>query len=136
MSAVLLDTCAVIWLAFGDPIRSDALASIRAAQAANAAIVSPITAWEVGTKVAKGRLELDLAPEEWFERFIALPGVCLVDLAPRLLIASTMLPSQPPGDPADRILIATARAISVPIVTRDQKILSYATAGHVRAVPC
>lgn len=136
MSAVLLDTCAAIWLAFGDPVRPDALATIRTAQAMGAAFVSPITAWEVGTKVAKGRLDLDLAPEEWFERFLGLPGVRLADLTPRLLIASTALPGQPPGDPADRIVIATARALDAPVVTRDRLILPYAAAGHVRAVRC
>jgi len=136
VSAIVLDTCAVIWLAFGDPIDARALAAVRAAQAADAAFVSPITAWEVGTKVAKGRLELDLEPEAWFERFMALPGVRLAELTPRLLIASTALPGRPPNDPADRIVIATARAMDAPVITRGRRILPYAAAGHVQAVRC
>jgi PIN domain nuclease of toxin-antitoxin system len=136
VSAVILDTCAVIWLAFGDPLEGQALAMIRAAREADAAFVSPITAWEIGTKVAKGRLDLDLEPEAWFDRSIALPGVRLADLAPRILIASTALPGRPPADPADRIIVATARAIGVAVVTRDRQILPYAAAGHVRAVRC
>lgn len=135
-AAVVLDTCAVVWLAFGDPIRDEALAAIRAAQAVDAAFVSPITAWEIGMKVAKGRLELDVEPGAWFERFAALPGVRLAELSPRVLIASTALPSQPPNDPADRIIIATARALGAPVVTRDRQILPYAAAGHVGAVRC
>jgi PIN domain nuclease of toxin-antitoxin system len=136
LSAVVLDTCAVLWLANGDPLERTGLAAIRAAQAAEAAFVSPITAWEIGTKTSKGRLRLDLEPEAWFERFIALPGIRLADLTPRILIASTALPARPPADPADRIVVATARAMEVPVVTRDRQILPYAAAGHVRAVRC
>ena len=136
MSAVLLDTCAVLWLANGDKLRAGAERAIRSAQSVNAAFVSPITAWEIGTKVAEGRLGLDLGPVEWFESFIGLPGVQLAHLTPRLLIASTMLPGHPPADPADRIIIATAREVSAPIVTRDRQILPYAAAGHVAALPC
>lgn len=136
MSAVVLDTCAVLWLANGDPMDAGALAAIRAAQAVDDVLVSPITAWEIGTKVAKGKLELDTEPEAWFERFMALPGTRLAALSPRMLIASTCLPGQPPTDPADRIIIATARGLRVPVVTRDARILPYADAGHVRAVRC
>lgn len=136
MNGVLLDTCAVLWLANGDRLDPGGGEAIRSAQAVNAAFVSPITAWEIGAKVAKRRLALDLGPEEWFERFLRLPGIRLADLTPRLLIASTMLPGQPPGDPADRIVIATARALHVPVVTRDRLILTYAAAGHVGAVRC
>lgn len=136
MSALVLDTCAVLWLANGDWMRPEAFQAIRSAQAANAAFVSPITAWEIGTKVAKGRLGLDADPEAWFERFTSLPGVRLAELTPRLLIASTMLPGQPPGDPADRIVIATARELGAPVATRDRLILPYGDAGHVSVVAC
>jgi PIN domain nuclease of toxin-antitoxin system len=47
-----------------------------------------------------------------------------------------MLPGPVHGDPADRILIATARALDLTIVTRDSAILDYSARGHVRALPC
>jgi PIN domain nuclease of toxin-antitoxin system len=134
--AVILDTCAVLWLANGDPLERSSLATIRAAQAEDTAFISPITAWEIGTKVAKGRLRLDLGPEAWLDRFLDLPGIRLADLTPRVLIASTALPGAPPNDPADRIVVATARAMGAPVVTRDRLILLYAAAGHVQAVRC
>lgn len=136
MSAVVLDTCAVLWLAFGDPMQPTALASIRGAQASVSALVSPISAWEIAVKFAKGRLQLDVDPAAWFERFLQLPGIRLLDLTPQLLISSAMLPGQPPGDPADRIVIATARDVGAPVVTRDRLILAYAAAGYVAAEPC
>jgi PIN domain nuclease of toxin-antitoxin system len=60
----------------------------------------------------------------------------LADGPPRVLIASTRLPGEPPGDPADRIIIATSRALGAPVVTRDARILAYAALGFVRAVRC
>ena len=136
MSAVLLDTCTVLWLANGDPLHKAALDAIRAAQADEAILVSPITAWEIGTKVAKGGLALNDEPEAWFERFLALPGIRLAELSPWVLTASTRLPGAPPRDPADRIILATAMALDVPVVTRDGRILPYAAAGYARALPC
>lgn len=124
---VLLDTCAAIWLMSGDPLASDSRAAIRAAHAGNLGVyVSPFTAWEIGTLVAKGKLHLTLSPEIWFDTLMALPGVRLAELTPRLLIASTALPGTPPTDPADRIITATARLHGYCIATRDDKILSYA----------
>ena len=75
--------------------------------------------------VAKGGIALALTPDLWFERFCDLPGVTLAAMPPSVLVASTILPGQPPGDPADRILIATARAFGYVLVTRDEKILEY-----------
>ena len=115
-------------------------ASRKAIQSAGAAhvgvYVSPFTAWEIGTLIAKQRLQLTLSPEVWFERLLALPGVRLADLTPKILLASTALPGSPPADPADRILAATARVQGHVVVTRDKKLLDYAREGHIRAIAC
>ena len=78
---VLLDTCAVIWLMSRATLAPASLTAIRAAQTASLGVyISPFTAWEIGTLVAKGRLHLTLTPEVWFERVLALPGVRLAGL--------------------------------------------------------
>jgi len=78
---VLLDTCAAIWLMSRATLAPASRAAIRAAQTANLGVyLSPFTAWEIGTLVAKGRLQLTLAPEVWFESVLALPGVRLAGL--------------------------------------------------------
>ena len=134
---VLLDTCAAIWLMNGDPLSPASRTAIRAAREANRGVyLSPFTAWEIGTLVAKGRLQLTLSPEIWFDRLLALPGVRLAPLTPALLIASTALPGDPPSDPADRIIAATARTYGYRVVTRDSKLLDYAAAGHLQAIGC
>jgi PIN domain nuclease of toxin-antitoxin system len=135
--SILLDTCAAIWLMGGDPISEASRKAIRSAGAAHVGVyVSPFTAWEIGTLIAKQRLQLTLSPEVWFERLLALPGVRLADLTPKILLASTALPGSPPADPADRILAATARVLGHVVVTRDKKLLDYAREGHIRAIAC
>jgi PIN domain nuclease of toxin-antitoxin system len=133
----LLDTCAAIWLGNGDPMSSRSRAAIATAQASGAGVhVSPISAWEIATLVARNRLRLALAPEVWFGRLVALPGVRLARMPPELLIASAFLPGMPPRDPADRIIAATARMHDLAIVTRDTELLLYAKAGHIAAIEC
>src|SRR5271157_5984093 len=72
---VLLDTCAAIWLMGGDPLSVPSQTAMRSARTENLGIyLSPFTAWEIGTLVAKGRLHLTLSPEAWFETLLAMPA--------------------------------------------------------------
>jgi len=134
---VLLDTCAALWLMWQDPLSEASLACILSAQKENAGVyVSPFTAWEIGTLVAKQRVHLTLSPELWFDTLLAEPGVRLAPLTPSILLASTALPGNPPSDPTDRIIAATARALDLVIITRDRQMLDYAHQGHLRAIAC
>jgi PIN domain nuclease of toxin-antitoxin system len=134
---VLLDTCAAIWLMNGDPISATSRRSIGAAQAGNLGVyVSPMTAWEIATLVAKNRLQLTLSPEAWFEALLALTGVRLASMPPAVLIASAALPGKPPQDPVDRIIAATGRTFGYAVVTRNGDLMRYAEAGHIEAVAC
>lgn len=85
---------------------------------------------------AKGRFATTLPPRVGFARLLALPGVELADMTPDILISANELPWKVHADPADRILIATARELGLRIVTRDRKILDYADKGHVLAMAC
>lgn len=137
MADYLLDTCAAIWLMNGDPLQDPAETELPLALERNGRlVVSPITAWEIAILSEKKRILLTLRPEIWFRKLCGLPGVRLADLSPSVLIASTTLPGEPPADPADRILIATAREFDYTLVTRDGQILNYAISGHVRAMAC
>lgn len=135
-AGLLLDTCALIWIANGDLISEPARAAIADAERNGRIYVSPISAWEVGTLAAKGRIRLALAAETWFDRVCGAPAVELTDLSVKVLIRSTTLPGTPPADPADRIIISTARELGVPIVTRDKKILAYSGEGWTATLSC
>ena len=137
MPVYLLDTCAVIWIANGDPLREPAASALREAYADGGGLaLSPMTAWEIAMLVAKGKIALSLDPEVWFDRVLALPGVALAAMPPPVLIASCSLPGTPPDDPVDRILAATARTFGYTLVTRDRHLLAYGEEGHLRVMNC
>ncbi len=133
---ILLDTCAALWMSDPGKLNPAAEAELQAAQRGELqAFVSPITAWEVGMLVAKGRLALSSAPLHWFQA-LQEDGLGLAPLNADLLVASSFLPGRLHGDPADRVLAATARSLGCRLMTRDRPLLAYAAAGHIQALPC
>lgn len=86
--------------------------------------------------VAKGRIRSPLSPKAWFDRVLSVGGLKLAPLSTDILADASFLPEPLHGDPADRIIIATARAFDLTIVTRDKLILDYAAQGNVRAIAC
>ena len=134
---LLLDTCAAIWLVNGDPMSANSRAAITAAQTGNMGVyVSPMTAWEIATLVAKNRIYLAHSPEDWFDALLGLTGLRLAAMPPKILIASASLPGLPPKDPVDRIIAATGRIFGYSIITRDGELMLYARAGHIEAIGC
>jgi PIN domain nuclease of toxin-antitoxin system len=137
MIPLLLDTCAVIWLAEAESIAPEASQVLEEAYDAGTGVyVSPITAWEVGLLNSRGRLTLLIKPQLWFERLFEVLNFRLASMSPQLLIASSFLPGSAPRDPADRIMAATAREYGYKLVTRDRLLLDYAEQGHIQAVIC
>lgn len=137
MSPLLLDTCAAIWIAEDAPIATAAAEALDAAvRHATPVLVSAMSAWELGLLVARQRLTLSMAPDAWFRRLLAVPGVAVAPLPPETLIASSFLPGDPPRDPVDRILAATARAGGYSLVTRDRALLAYGERGHLATIEC
>ena len=139
--AVLLDTCAIIWLVNGDPLANSATAAIIHAGSANGVFVSPVSAWEVGllSRPRPGRthtVKFMPDPKTWFARVMAGPGIREASLTPEIAIDASFLPDGLHGDPGDRLLIATARYLGLPIVTRDRGIIAYGRNGHAQVIPC
>ena len=91
--------------------------------------VSIISCWEVAKLVEYGRLKLDRHVGPWIESALAVAGVSLLPLNPQIVVESTQLPQPFHRDPADRLLVATARVLHCPIMTEDSKIAAY---PHVR----
>lgn len=137
MEPLIVDTHLAIWLARDAPVAPAAITALKHAAAKRVPIlVSPISAWEVGLLVSRGRLKLDIPPLVWFERLLATAGIRLAPTPPRILVASSFLPGQPPNDPADRIIAATARELGATLLTRDRLLLHYAEQGHLKTIAC
>src|ERR1700712_4839829 len=137
MPPLLLDTHAVIWLFEDMSLVPKAMSAIEAAYRDNTPLlVSPITAWEIGQLVSLNRIGLSATPHRWFARVLATPGMQLAEMSPDILIASSLLPGKPPRDPADRILLATARDLGATLVTRDRELLRYGDEGLGSTLGC
>jgi PIN domain nuclease of toxin-antitoxin system len=94
--------------------------------------ISAISCWEIAKLVEYNRLELPLPLDEWFEKALNYPGIQLFNLTPEIAIESTRLPGKFHRDPADQIIVATARLHDCPIITSDRKILDYSYVDTIK----
>jgi PIN domain nuclease of toxin-antitoxin system len=120
---IVLDTAAWIWRA-SDPERLTTRVR-RAIDEADRVLVSAISVWEVAMLVARRRIQLDRAVEQWVSIALALPKVQLAPLDPAIAVRSTKLPGEFHPDPADRIIVATALESGAIVITPDERIRSY-----------
>lgn len=138
-AAILLDRCAAIWLASGETISAYSRECILAAGTVEGIYISPVTAWEIGmlSRPRPGQrkpLQFLPDPKAWYGRLISGPGIRQANLTADIAIESSRLPGNPPTDPGDRLIIATARQLNIPVTTRDRRIIGYGKAGHVQVV--
>jgi PIN domain nuclease of toxin-antitoxin system len=136
MSALLLDTHVWLWYAEGvsERLRPAGIKKLDEARKGDGLVISAISVWEVGMHAARGRIQLAVPLRDWIERALGAPGMRLVPLDAAVAAESTVLPGEPPGDPADRFLIATARIHGLVLATRDEQILDYAKTGCLRVL--
>lgn len=134
-SVILLDTHVLVWSLQDEPrLGANARALLDENIFSDGLMVSAITPWEIALLEKKSRIALGIDVRRWITEALALPGIVLASLDPEIAIDSVMLPGDFHADPADRIIIATARHHDVPLLTIDQAILDYGKAGHVRVV--
>lgn len=129
---IVLDTHALVWWAGSDSrLSRKASTAIRAALKNGEVGLPMISVWEIGMLIAKGRLALNMSADDWMSAVQSIPNVQLLPLTTGIALDSTRLPGSFHGDPADRMIVATARAANAPLVTADRKIRAY---RHVQTV--
>jgi PIN domain nuclease of toxin-antitoxin system len=132
---LLLDTHTLIWLTDGNrKLGESSKAAIRQAYREDRAMISAITPWEIALLVSKGRVTLVQDVMDWINTALAVPGVRLTPLEPEIAVESTRLPIEMHPDPADRIIVATARHLGATLVTADQELLGLSKKGHFRGI--
>ena len=122
---ITLDTHAWIWWTIAPDRLSDAQRETISGNEDDTIGVSAISCWEIAKLCEYGRLELPVELSEWFRVALAYPGVALLELTPEIAVESTRLPGNFHRDPADQIIVATARVHRCPLVTSDGKITNY-----------
>ena len=123
---IVLDTHTLLWWQAGSSRMSTN--ALRAISAAAFVLVSPISFWEISMLVQKGRIGLDRPTTKWVTDFESTSGVEIAPLTPAIAVLAGELVDFH-GDPADRILVATAASFGVPLITKDEKIHAYAKPG-------
>ena len=123
MSRPLLDTHAWIWWICGDsrltPREREALDNLLPSERP---VLAEISLWEVAMLVERDRLELDMDLERWLAVASAPATVELARLTPAVAAEVARLPEKFHRDPADRLIVATARVMKLRVLTRDKKI--------------
>ena len=123
MSRPLLDTHAWVWWICGDvrltPRERHLLDNLPANERP---VLAEISLWEVAMLVERGRLELDMSLENWLALASAPATVELVRITPAIAAEVARLPDKFHRDPADRLIVASARVRKLQVLTRDRKI--------------
>jgi len=129
---IVLDTHALVWWVAGDAALSKkAKAAIDHEQDGGQIIVSAISAWEIAMLVERERLALSMEVQSWLATVAQIESVSFVPVDVEIACRSVQLPGAFHRDPADRIIVATARKLAAPLVTVDDKIRAYA---HVKSI--
>jgi PIN domain nuclease of toxin-antitoxin system len=131
---IVLDTHAWKMLVDGDRFAARVLRRIDAAAKADALYIAAVTVWELSMLVSRGALRLNAPTLQWITDAVHASRVAVFPLEPAVAVDAAEL-SPFHGDPADRMIVATARRLAATLVTRDSRILDYAAETHnVRAV--
>ena len=133
---LLLDTCALLWLVNGDLETSEARPLLSGALRRDEVVVSATSAWEIGLLSRAGRMRFVPDPKTWFKRATSRPGIRVVPITAEIAIDASHLPGELHGDPADRLIIATAHHLGASVVTRDARLIDYAASGYMAVIRC
>lgn len=130
---MLLDTHAWLWAALYDrrQLGPRTAKQIERAAGAGALVVSVVSMFEVAALAASGRLHLARSPEAWMRQAIEAGRIQIADVTSVIAIEAGSIPGVTLPDPMDRLLVATARSLDVPIVTRDARILDYVRTSRI-----
>ena len=122
---IILDTHVFLWYMQGNTTLTPAFRKTVEKKEDGTVLVSAISMWEIGMLAERGRIQLEMDTLEWVEKALACPLIQIAPITPKIAIQSCRLPGTIHGDPAYRLLIATAFEHNAVLITRDEKILNY-----------
>jgi len=132
---LLLDTHVWLWLVAGSSdLSTEVRDEIERAAGAGALRIAAISLWEVALLAWRGRIVLGKSIGLWLDEALAEPGPTIDQISPQIAAESYALPEAFHRDPADRLIVATARVANATLMTRDRRILDYAARGHLSAI--
>lgn len=128
---ILLDTH-TWWWALSEPENLPSLARQQIEQTPfGQRCIASISLWEFAMMAQRGRIQLTIPPQEWLDYALHEAQTRVLPLSTEIALNSCNLPGEFHKDPADRLIVATARSYGLVLVTKDQKIRGYT---HVKTV--
>ncbi len=132
---IILDTHIWIWLLEGNKrLSQKEVQIIEESASSGSLLISAISVWEVGMLLKKEKIVFSIPCEQWIKEALGLPGIFLAPLSPEIAIDSSFLPGEFHGDPADRIIVSTARVLNAKLITHDEKVIEYGKQGCVNVL--
>jgi len=133
---LLLDTHCWLWAQLGliQRLSRAALQAIRSAESEGNLRISVISIWELAMLEQRGRVALPMNVRTWVDQALSKPGIAVAQLSPEIMIESVHLPGEMHGDPADRMLVATARVQGATLLSKDEQLIRYSRLRHVKLV--
>jgi PIN domain nuclease of toxin-antitoxin system len=128
---ILLDTHTWIWSHSAMRLLSDNVKKLIKKTQTDQRAIASISIWEFAMMVAKGRINVKIDTKRWLNNAIGNSGLRVIELTPEIAMESCNLPGDFHKDPADQIIVATARTHNLTLLTKDRKIIEY---PHVKAI--
>jgi PIN domain nuclease of toxin-antitoxin system len=120
---ILLDTHVALWtVTQPDRLSREAARAITAAERSDGVALASISLWELANLIHADRVRTDTSAERFLSTLVAKPSLAVLEITPEIATLATQFPDSFPGDPADRLIGATARAHGVALVTRDRRL--------------
>ena len=127
----ILDTHVWIWLVEASDRMSRRTADVLMNEAHTPLGISAISPWEVAKKLTLGKLSFSMPGREWILRSAGNAGIAIVPLTPEISWEANNLPHGFHNDPADQLIVASARVLDLTLVTCDRRVLEY---RHVKTL--
>ena len=132
---LLLDTHIWIWFMLADAaLAISGRTAINRAAASGQLRIAAISVWEAAFLASRGRIALGRPLAQWISEAVSAPGLSIEPLLPQIAVEACSLPEAFHRDPADRLIVATARVANATLMTHDRRILDYAARGHLTAI--
>jgi hypothetical protein len=132
---IVLDTHVLLWaLLQPEELSEDIKQIINSAQENSQLLLSSISLWEIAMLKLKKRINIYEPIKDFLESISNINGLAIKDISPEIAAESIALMDEFHGDPADRIIVATAKSYGATLITRDQKILTWASLGHIKSL--
>ena len=134
-NCVILDTHVLLWsLLKPEELTEETKSKVEQAQKNQNLLVSAISLWEIAMLSHKKRIHIFEPIKNFLSSIEEMSGINICEISAEVAAESVLLQNNFHGDPADRIIVSTARVYSATLLTRDKQILQWSEYGSIKCL--